>query len=268
MAGNNGFRFIYGTAKNDVIYGTSAAEVINGGKGDDIIDGGVGGQDQIEGGGGFDTISFARWGKGVRLDLDNGANVHLATWQNVFALSGGYQWIRLQAISGAIGTPYADRINGHNGDNKLDGGGGDDYLDGYAGNDTLVGGGGNDRLIGGMGNDILNGGSGSDQMTGGVGNDRFIFSLTSDSPLATPDRITDWNRGDIIDLSGIDAKPNTGGNQAFSLVTAFTGKAGQAVVGHAGSLTIVSLDTNGDKIPDFRLEIVGQADTHSGWIVW
>jgi Ca2+-binding RTX toxin-like protein len=267
MATNNGFRYIYGTSKADILKGTSAAEVINGGGGDDII-AGMGGQDQIEGGGGFDTVDYSWCKQGVRVDLDNGANVNNATWQNVFADSGGYLWNRFLAISGVIGTAYNDRINGHNGVNKLDGGAGNDYLDGYAGDDTLIGGSGNDRLIGGLGNDVLIGGTGTDILDGGAGNDRFVFQSSADSPVAASDRILNWNIGDVIDLSAIDASTKSSGNQAFSQVSAFSGKAGQAVVSHEGGLTVISLDTNGDKIADFRLEIVGQADAHSGWIIW
>jgi Ca2+-binding RTX toxin-like protein len=267
MTTNNGFKYIYGHSYAERLAGSPIAEVINGGGGDDII-AGMGGQDQIEGGGGFDTVDYSWCSQGVRVDLDNGANVDNATWQNVFVDSGGFLWNRFLAISGAIGTNYADRINGHNGVNRLDGGGGNDYLDGYAGDDTLIGGSGNDRLIGGSGNDVLIGGTGTDQLDGGVGNDRFVFQSNSDSLASAPDRILNWNVGDVIDLSAVDGNVNASGNQAFSQVSAFTGRAGQAVVSHSGSLTIISLDTNGDKIADFKLEVVGQADAHSGWIVW
>lgn len=59
------------------------------------------------------------------------------------------------------------------------------------------GGSGNDTLNGLGGNDVLNGGAGDDRLTGGAGNDRFVFED------AGTDTITDYGRGEAIDLSGL-----------------------------------------------------------------
>jgi len=70
-------------------------------------------------------------------------------------------------------------------------------------NETLIGGDGNDTLIGGGGNDILRGGAGNDMLTGGFGTDTFVWTL-ADVPAGTStDNVTDFNTGEILDLSDI-----------------------------------------------------------------
>jgi RTX calcium-binding nonapeptide repeat (4 copies) len=146
----------------------------------------------------------------------------------------------LQAQRTATGDAAANIING---DNLLD------TLSGLGGNDVLRGFGGNDRLIGGRGDDALNGGAGRDIMTGGPGFDRYIFSRVTDSGLtaATRDRITDFRHlTDKIDLTAIDAKENTAGNNTFTFrgTLPFT-REGQIRVVQSGSTTIVELNTKG-----------------------
>ena len=100
-----------------------------------------------------------------------------------------------------------DTIMGRAGDDTVNGGNGTDALHGDAGNDTLNGGRGNDSLYGGEGNDTLNGGNGADrldggsgdnELTGGRGGDIFVFTE------AGTNTITDYERGEDIDLSGLD----------------------------------------------------------------
>ena len=71
---------------------------------------------------------------------------------------------------------------------------------GQGGDDYLVGGSGNDTLHGGPGNDRLSGGDGRDVLTGGPGNDTFVFF-----PHAGGDTITDFERGDRIELHGFNS---------------------------------------------------------------
>ncbi len=82
------------------------------------------------------------------------------------------------------------------GDETVSGSGFNDLLFGGKGHDTLLGNGGNDRLLGGAGKDIINGGRGFDLLFGGDGNDHFVFGLKSGF-----DRIEDFHKGDVIDLS-------------------------------------------------------------------
>lgn len=70
-------------------------------------------------------------------------------------------------------------------------------------NETLIGGDGNDTLRGGAGNDTLIGGAGNDTLTGGPGTDIFVWTL-ADVPAGTSrDNVTDFNTGEILDLSDI-----------------------------------------------------------------
>lgn len=89
------------------------------------------------------------------------------------------------------------------------GGNGHDILNGGKGNDLLTGGNGHDVLAGGNGADQLKRGAGADRLSSGNGADTFLFT---DALHADGDRITDFrsNQGDVIDLSGIDARARTG----------------------------------------------------------
>jgi Ca2+-binding RTX toxin-like protein len=134
--------------------------------------------------------------------------------------------------------------------NTMIGGGGNDNLQGLGGNDILRGNGGNDVLIGGQG---------VDELWGGAGVDRFDFDSASDSrPGAQMDTIRDFVSGvDKVDLSTIDASTAHSGNQAFTLVTGFSGLAGQLTAARGGSDLIVSGDINGDRIADFQIKPAG-----------
>jgi hypothetical protein len=83
------------------------------------------------------------------------------------------------------------------------------------------------------------------------------------------DVVQDFQSGrDLIDLRGIDANELRGGNQKFTwscmdgpfsyqdevLSAAFTGKAGQLRYDRG----ILSGDTDGDRIADFQIKIVGR----------
>lgn len=112
------------------------------------------------------------------------------------------------------GSSADNIVEGNGGKNTIYGGAGKDVLYGYgnddklfggSGNDTLFGGSGNDKLYGGSGNDHLQGESGQDDLYGGLGNDVFYFKA-GDSTVSETDVIRDWNKGDKIDLSAIDAK--------------------------------------------------------------
>ncbi len=124
------------------------------------------------------------------------------------------------------------------------------------GNNIIVGNTGNNSLKGGSGSDILIGGLGTDTLTGGVGSDIFKFDSIADSISGNGrDVITDFtpDKGDLIDLSSIDADTNTAGNQVFRFIgsNAFLGKAGELNYSNG----IVSGDINGDKIADFQIAV-------------
>ena len=167
------------------------------------------------------------------------------------------------------GNALANKITGNSGNNVLSGLDGNDILDGGAGNDTLDGGNGNDTLVGGLGNDVLMGGSGADTMTGGSGNDTFVFKALSDSTVAAPDTITDYAKGDKLDLSAIDANTKVAGDQAFTMVGSFTGHAGEASLKYntATGYTTLSVDVDGDKVADMAVLLNGNVTSSAGWVL-
>jgi Ca2+-binding RTX toxin-like protein len=97
------------------------------------------------------------------------------------------------------------------------------------GNFRLFGGAGNDVLTGGSGADLIFGGLRGDTLTGGAGNDIFRYDKVAESNSTERDGIQDFNAGDLIDLSRIDANTLVEGNQAFSFIgnAAFSGTAGE-----------------------------------------
>lgn len=103
-----------------------------------------------------------------------------------------------------------DRLNGQNGDDTITGGDGNDRIDGGDGVDRIDGGAGDDILISGLGGE-MGGVLVGDVLIGGAGADQFMFK----SGFEGADRILDFEDGDTIDLSRIDANKSLSGNQSF-----------------------------------------------------
>lgn len=168
------------------------------------------------------------------------------------------------SLFGANGN---DVLIGQDGDDSMRGGEGNDALSGGTGNDKLFGNNGSDTLQGDIGQDLLNGGAGRDFMTGGSGSDIFQFSGFSDSAVGvTRDVITDFAQGsDKIDFDLIDANTSISGNQDFffvgsqAFVAGVTGqiRAVAAFRADGTGVTIVSGDTNGDRVADFEIQVSG-----------
>jgi Ca2+-binding RTX toxin-like protein len=159
---------------------------------------------------------------------------------------------------------------------SLYGGAGDDLLYGdrqaadfYDGADLLKGGHGHDSLHGGGGADTLVGGAGGDELTGDAGSDVFLFAKISDSAWSAPDLITDLEASDVIDLSAIDADTTQAGDQAFHLVHALSGQAGEAVLAYdrGSHSTRLELDVNGDGHADAVIAIDGDARGFTGLVL-
>jgi Ca2+-binding RTX toxin-like protein len=129
------------------------------------------------------------------------------------------------------------------------------------GNFRLFGGSANDVIKGGAGNDLIYGGLGQDDLTGGAGADTFRYQGAGESTTTATDRILDFASGDVIDLGRIDAVPG-GGDDAFNLVGAFDGHAGQLVLTQgANNVWTVSGDTDGNGQADFQI-LVTVSDGH------
>lgn len=166
------------------------------------------------------------------------------------------------------GTDGNDTIVGTRGDDSLQGGKGDDLVQGLKGNDFVGGGQGDDTLIGGKGDDTLHGGIGSDRMIGGNGADVFSFTSITDSTVDKDgrDSIADFHhgQGDMIDLSLIDADANTDGDQAFNVVSQFSGHAGELVLNQTSFGYNVEGDVNGDGHADFEIAVHTTGSFDSG----
>lgn len=118
-----------------------------------------------------------------------------------------------------------------------------DHLSGSAFADVLRGDATLNYLSGGDGDDVLHAGA-QDRLAGGAGADRFVFSIDAQGAIAID---FEGPQGDRIDLSGIDANPFMDGDQAFAIVAAFTGHAGELVIRDDGSIPIgIALDIDGN----------------------
>ncbi|HEY0413578.1 MAG TPA: calcium-binding protein [Allosphingosinicella sp.] len=265
LSGGTGADKLYGEGDNDTLDGNSGDDVLDGGPGNDTMFGGDGndllyggpGADIINGGSGFNILDYSYSGpitidRGDPTGRSNGGDAAGDTISNISKLV-------LSAFADTyIGAGVSTPVDGGAGDDTLTGSGGLDHLEGGDGNDKLYGLAENDTLIGGAGKDTLVGGHGTDDLSGGAGNDVFAFD-DGDSTVAHPDIIEDFQTGDKINLSDIDAKVG-GLDDAFSgLVAAFTGHAGELMVStKAAGVFLVSGDVNGDKVADFAIIVHSQ----------
>jgi Ca2+-binding RTX toxin-like protein len=129
---------------------------------------------------------------------------------------------------------------------------------------TIFGGAGADTLRGGQNADVIVGGVGADVLTGGGGDDIFRYDRTVESIGTRRDSILDFNLGDLIDLSRIDAILGTPEDDAFTFIEQgqFTGQAGQLrYQPSGGSVVLVEGDVNGDGYADFQV-FVTVIDSH------
>jgi Ca2+-binding RTX toxin-like protein len=86
-------------------------------------------------------------------------------------------------IENAIGSAFADTLEGNAAGNVLSGGDGSDSLLGLGGNDTLDGGGGADRLVPGGGTDVVVGGAAGDTVELSGNLSAFTVSLVNATTL-------------------------------------------------------------------------------------
>jgi len=219
---SNIMAIIFGGNGPDILNGSPDADQIFGRGGPDVISGNAG-DDFLAGGAGRDTINGGL-----------GADVIL----------GG------DGADTANGGAGGDTILGGNGADILNGDAGADFLFGGAGRDTLNGGVGSDNLRGGDGSDILNGGLGQDFLNGGQARDFFEYSNLLDSRpgASTVDHIQDFRHlVDKIDLSDLNLD-RTGADRDLVYVT------------HAGGNTFLNVSTEGDRAPEFQIQIDGNVN--------
>lgn len=170
--------------------------------------------------------------------------------------SGDYIGAEINVFSDTFyGNDYADSIYGGPGRDFVYGYGAGDFLSGDGGSDFVFGMFGNDTLSGGTGNDTLNGGAGKDKLSGGSGGDTFDFDFLSESRNAAADLIRDFDtRFDYIDVSTIDAKASSAGNNVFKFIGSkvFTAE-GQIRAYQAGYNTVIDFNTKGASVADMKI---------------
>ena len=263
-----GIENLAGSAYDDHLTGNGGTNILTGNAGNDTLDGGAG-DDNLVGGAGLDTASYAGAAMGVAVSLliTGAQDTHAAGLDTL----SGIENLTGSAFGDVLtGNALANQILGGNGNDVIDGSNGNDTVDGGYGDDSLKGGFGDDVLTGGVGADTLVGGLGADTLTGGTQSDRFVYIALSDSTLATTDHITDFAKGDILDVSAIDANSMIAGNQAFVQAAAFTHTAGEFTLAYdAGTnMTTALFDTNGDAAADMAIHFTGDVTTLAGtWLL-
>ena len=284
----------------EALDGSNYADRLIGDDGVNLLDSGAGfegsgNNDTLFGMGGDDLFSVftgnhvVNGGSGVdTLTLVGAATIDLRL-QGAVQTSGPATLV-LRSIENLTGYVLDDQLIGDSKRNLLAGGGGSDTLSGNGGKDILYGDGairadlqnfawsaapatfqqsgafqGADHLFGGAEADLLIGGFGADRLSGGSGGDVFRFLSLQDSLAGASDLILDLSDAeDRIDLSAIDAKAGKAGDQAFELVAALTGRAGEAALAYdkAADTTWLSLDVDGDGAAD---AVIGIAGKHAGF---
>lgn len=237
----------------DELYGSSSADILTidagdtaiAGDGNDLIR--IGSIDQafVSGGNGIDGLLFEgstlrlTAGRGVRrVDATTGVEVDLAAQQ--VRDDGFGKSADLAGIENVFGGDLDDVVAGSSGANLIEGRAGDDRLSGEGGQDILFGGAGSDRLSGGRGADVF----------------RFDDSDLRDR-LDAVDVITDFRRGDLIDLT--DARVGReAGTFTFLGTAQFTGAAGEVRFESRDGATIVLIEADGVAGVDHTIRLDGR----------
>ncbi len=209
---------------DDINADWSRTDYVHARGGDDHITG-VGSHDYIDGGAGTDTVSYHWSGAYVNVDL-------LRTYQQNGDANGDV----LVNVENVTGSGHGDDLRGNDAANTLNGLGG---------------------------NDVLDGRGGADRLTGGAGSDRFVFESAAG---ANGDVVTDFaSTVDKLDFRSLDANASLAGLQRFTWLDtgSFTGQAGQLREYGDNGKHFVAGDTNGDRVADFIIEIVGSTNLTS-----
>lgn len=231
--GGNGADLIYGYGGDDALYG--------GGFGDRLIGGA--GADLLNGGDGFDTAEYGASAQGVLIDFTNHQTY-----------GGDAEGDTLVSIEKVIGSGQGDHLLGDGNANFFFGSSGEDHLYGRSGADYLDG---------GPNNDWIEGGAGGDDLTGGSGADEFAYTALGQSQNGSIDIIRDFShaQGDKIDLSNIDAKAHTSGEQGFHFNgTGLYSGEGQVRYQQVGGDTFVYANTSTAGGPEVVIKLDGLHD--------
>jgi len=272
IAGRAGNDSITGAEGRDTLLGEAGDDKLDGGAGDDSLIGGLGndiliggdGDDSLNGGAGNDRLTG---GDGKDMLIGGaGDDLYFADYLDRITDAGGIDLVVYTSVAGDNGEIIVQlptgieagevrgfvttQFTGNGLANVLRGGDSTDLLSGLDGNDVIEGGAGNDRLTGGRG---------ADRLTGGSGIDEFVFdpaSFVAGAALALhADTITDLEAGDVINLSGIDARRAVAGDQAFAFIgtAGFSGQGGE--LRYDTGLGALAGDWNADGVADFLIYV-------------
>ena len=186
-------------------------------------------------------------------------------------VAGGGDDLIVAAAGDGDDTYFGDEIGGGNGIDTLDFsaitarltvdlgnglGGRGSAASSQSGSDTLWS---IENIATGSGSDVITASDAVNVMEGGTGNDTFRFLSTVG---ADGDTILDFQPGDRLDLSAIDADASQAGNQSFTLANggSFT-TAGQLTVTYEtradGEYTIVKGNVDAATDAEFQINLKG-----------
>jgi Ca2+-binding RTX toxin-like protein len=241
LSGGDGHDQLYGNGGDDSLYGGVGHDLLSGGSGADYMEGNDGNDAYIVDDIG-DVVAEAS-GEGVDIVYSNLAS---------YTLGANVENLQQNGSTNFTGT-------GNSLDNRIVSGGTDDTLSGGDGADELRSGAGVDSLDGGDGDDLLVGGAGADTLTGGAGSDRFSIGYFESGTGVDADRITDFQSGDLVDVSGWDANFFAAGDPPFTWIgnAAFSSTAGELRTYFDGVDTWVQGDISGDGVADFEIRFDG-----------
>lgn len=120
---------------------------------------------------------------------------------------------------------------------------------------TLTGGHGIDTITGGVGADTIMGGAGQDSLTGGSGSDVFVFN-GGDSPLLTPDTITDLKSADSVQFGNVVIS-SAGTSGTASAVNATTTAFGDVAVASFGASIADTLTAKVTALDTLTADVAG-----------
>lgn len=243
----NGADTVHGQGGNDWIEGIGGEDSLYGDAGNDLLVGGLG-ADALWGGTGADTFLYktlqdsAASGYDILHDFESGTDhLDISAISSISSISllssGGGTFLFSNTVDGAyleIGSTAPIQAS-------------DLVVGAGVTSINMVGDANFNILIGGGLNDTIQGGGGGDWLAGGGGADRFIFTVTSDSTVATPDSIFDFQTGvDKIDLTALHI-----GSASVNWLS-------------SGGSTYVFIDANLDATNDMLLQLNGAGSVQAG----
>ncbi|MGB0966413.1 MAG: beta strand repeat-containing protein, partial [Litorivicinus sp.] len=218
----SGIADVNGTEVSDLIQGHAGANRLDGGDGDDIIYGG-GGADTLIGGAGTDYVLFSNsLNPGALSPYPDGVTLNLAAQ----TYSSGSVSGAAESFENAVGSEFADTIEGSAGANILVSGGGDDSVSGLAGSDTLIAGG------------VTQEGA---QLAGGADADQFWVGYDLD-PAARTQSLQATATAQNADLYALDESPaGLSTSRATGVVLDWDGASDSLYVSSQGTAVVAGL---------------------------